>query len=378
MDGRSTLRAALAACAVVSYASLAAASPHHHPHESAILECHQDILDAASTLTGDVQGHLGRCLTHGLDCLVSAANPSSCCGRVAGRCDDDVATIHASEREFERVVSSRACTRVPFADLLAADGLNLGTLADRCACLDPPVTTTSLQGLATCLRRVVEDDAVGRLALLEAPRTREALACLGLDEDFPAATQDQPSLCGTCPATTATASATPSPGPAASATPTALASAPPSATPTVAGTAGATPTIVSTTGSTPIVAPTATGTAGPTAAAPTPSPTAAPTEVATSVPTATATMPPAVATLTPTPSATPTLVPVPSATPTAICGNGIVEGDEECDGAAIDDSSCLEDVCTCDDFCDDAGGTLSCNADCTLNFSNCTAGGCEF
>jgi hypothetical protein len=91
----------------------------------------------------------------------------------------------------------------------------------------------------------------------------------------------------------------------------------------------------------------------------------------------------------PTPARTPTAVatsgatasaPTPSATasPTAVCGNGILEGDEECDKHAIDDSSCFEDVCTCEDFCDDAGGTLSCNSDCTLNFSHCTAGGCSF
>jgi hypothetical protein len=65
-------------------------------------------------------------------------------------------------------------------------------------------------------------------------------------------------------------------------------------------------------------------------------------------------------------------------TATAVCGNGIVEGDEECDGNAFDDTSCLEDVCTCDDFCDDAGGRLGCNRDCTADFSHCTGGGCEF
>jgi hypothetical protein len=374
MDGRITLRAALAACAVVSYASIAAASPHHHPPVSAMLTCHQDILDASSALTGDVEGHLGLCLTRGLDCLLSSSNPSSCCERIAFKCDNDVAKIHASEEEFERVVASRACTRVPFPDLLAADGLNLGTLTARCACLNPPVATTSLQDLATCLRRVVEDDAISSLALLRAPRTHEALACLGLDDDFPAATEDQPSLCGTCPATTptATASATPSPGAAGSPTATAA--------PTVAGTADTTPsptpTVASTAESTPIGVPSATATAAPTTAQPTGSPTAAPTAIATSVPTATTT-PLGVATPTSAP-ATPTLAPVPSPTPTAVCGNGIVEGDEECDGTAIDNSSCLEDICTCDDFCDNPGGTLSCNPDCTLNFSACTGGNCSF
>lgn len=77
-----------------------------------------------------------------------------------------------------------------------------------------------------------------------------------------------------------------------------------------------------------------------------------------------------------TPAVTPT--PTPTASPNDLCGNGVLDAGEECDHNAIDDTGCFEDVCTCEDFCDDAGGTLSCNADCTLNFSNCTAGGCAF
>ncbi|MBI3767065.1 MAG: hypothetical protein HY271_01065 [Deltaproteobacteria bacterium] len=86
------------------------------------------------------------------------------------------------------------------------------------------------------------------------------------------------------------------------------------------------------------------------------------------------------ATASPTVAPTPTLtgIPTPSPTSTPVCGNGIVEGDEECDGRAYDTDSCLEDVCTCDDFCDDAGGRLACRRDCTIDFSGCRAGGCEF
>jgi hypothetical protein len=93
----------------------------------------------------------------------------------------------------------------------------------------------------------------------------------------------------------------------------------------------------------------------------------------------------------PTPNRTPTPVntavpshttaaptPTPTASPSQLCGNGVLDGDEECDKGAIDNSGCFEDVCTCEDFCDDAGGSLSCNADCTVNFSRCTAGGCSF
>lgn len=79
-------------------------------------------------------------------------------------------------------------------------------------------------------------------------------------------------------------------------------------------------------------------------------------------------------------AATPSQSPAPAATatPTGPCGNGVLDEDEECDGSQIDNSFCFEDVCTCEDFCDDAGGALSCNANCTLNFSQCANGPCEF
>jgi hypothetical protein len=82
-----------------------------------------------------------------------------------------------------------------------------------------------------------------------------------------------------------------------------------------------------------------------------------------------------------TPATTASGGPTPTATATpnsALCGNGVLDEGEECDKNAIDNSGCFEDVCTCEDFCDDAGGTLSCNANCTVNFSKCTAGDCSF
>lgn len=48
-----------------------------------------------------------------------------------------------------------------------------------------------------------------------------------------------------------------------------------------------------------------------------------------------------------------------------ICGNEIVEVDEQCDGSAFGGRSC-----TTEGF---GGGTLQCNADCTLNTSSCTS-----
>ncbi len=83
----------------------------------------------------------------------------------------------------------------------------------------------------------------------------------------------------------------------------------------------------------------------------------------------------------PTPAATASNAPTPVVTATpnsALCGNGVLDDGEECDKNVIDNSGCFEDVCTCEDFCADAGGTLSCNSDCTLNFSKCSNGPCEF
>ncbi len=119
---------------------------------------------------------------------------------------------------------------------------------------------------------------------------------------------------------------------------------------------------------------------GPTATR-TPTPTVTPSDTVTptatgETPTATAETPtPTAATSTPGGAPTPTITSTPA---TNLCGNGVLDDDEECDGKVIDNTGCFEDVCTCEDFCADAGGSLSCNSDCTVNFSKCTAGDCSF
>lgn len=74
----------------------------------------------------------------------------------------------------------------------------------------------------------------------------------------------------------------------------------------------------------------------------------------------------------PEPTVTPTVV-VPTATKTpfaaAICGNGVIEGIESCDGLNLDGN-------TCGDFCTDDTGVLSCSS-CQFNFLLCTGGGCS-
>ena len=116
--------------------------------------------------------------------------------------------------------------------------------------------------------------------------------------------------------------------------------------------------------------------------APTETPTAAPTPTFTPSLGPTATLLPGetarpTATPTPTltmvatPTATRTKTPQPTPTATPVCGDGQIDGDEECDGDP--DPADYE----CADFCDDEGGTLRCTARCTWNFSGCTNKPCE-
>jgi hypothetical protein len=76
----------------------------------------------------------------------------------------------------------------------------------------------------------------------------------------------------------------------------------------------------------------------------------------------------------PRPTLTPTAISSPTSTKTpdasASCGDGIIEGLEDCDGDALDDKSC-------DDFCDSDAGTLVCAGDCAFDTSQCTGGNCE-
>jgi hypothetical protein len=72
--------------------------------------------------------------------------------------------------------------------------------------------------------------------------------------------------------------------------------------------------------------------------------------------------------VTPTP-ATPVPTPTKTPDPNAICGDGVIEGIEECDGINLDGNSCA-------DFCADDTGTLSCSG-CTFNFIGCLGGNCS-
>jgi len=69
----------------------------------------------------------------------------------------------------------------------------------------------------------------------------------------------------------------------------------------------------------------------------------------------------------PTPDDSSVVTPV-DPSPTAVCGNGVIESGEQCDGASLNGSSCATQGF--------AGGALSCSSSCTLNTSGCSVSLC--
>jgi hypothetical protein len=57
--------------------------------------------------------------------------------------------------------------------------------------------------------------------------------------------------------------------------------------------------------------------------------------------------------------------PNPNPNPTATCGDGVINGNEQCDGSSLNNQSCSTQGFT--------GGTLSCKSDCTFNTTQCTS-----
>jgi len=166
----------------------------------------------------------------------------------------------------------------------------------------------------------------------------------------------------------------------------------PTATPTFTHTNTPTNTPTATPTHTPTWTPTATNTSTNT---PTNTPTHTPTNTATNTPTSTATNTP-----TNTPTSTPTNTPTQTPTPTPFCGDGTVEGPEQCDDGNNEDGDCCSSDCvleasgsTCDDdgnvctsnTCDGQGECVAANVSdgtvcddgslCTTD-STCVAGEC--
>jgi len=285
------------------------------PNDLAV--CQDTIRTAGIKLTSDVRRAVSACLTRGIECLVGdAGDQGACCTLGAARCTSDLAKVVAAKRRFIRYVTSRRCSIVPLGDVLAATGLDYGSLDAACAALEPAIELSSFDGLATCLALSITTDLSCGLGTRELPRGHEALQCLGLERDFQGATGADLTSCGAAaPAVTPTAGvATPT---ARAATPTTTRSptvAPsPTATPTIVQTASATPMTTATRSASATVTATATATrsAGATA---TMTPTA--TRSASGTPTVTATATRS-ASRTPTPTGSASATPTTTATPTA-------------------------------------------------------------
>jgi len=68
------------------------------------------------------------------------------------------------------------------------------------------------------------------------------------------------------------------------------------------------------------------------------------------------------------PEPTQTATPIPAATATPACGNGLAEGNEQCDFPDLRGQTCSSLGCV--------NGVLSCNSDCTFNTLACTVQNC--
>ncbi len=53
-----------------------------------------------------------------------------------------------------------------------------------------------------------------------------------------------------------------------------------------------------------------------------------------------------------------------------MCGNGKIDGDEDCDGDELNGESCASATMNAQ-----PGGTLGCRSDCRFDTSDCTEGG---
>jgi hypothetical protein len=271
--------------------------------------CQDTIRTATLRLADDVQRGVSACLTRGIECLVGPENEAvTCCDRAAGRCEGDLTKVAKARERFVTYVTRRRCAVVPLDDVLV--GLGYDALAERCGLGEGGLG--SLDALAECLARLTLSETSCLIGTAELPRSADALACLGLEERFAAATGADLATCAalTPPSPTPASTATPTPGATITATVIATTSATASNTPVATVTAVPSPTTTA-------VAPTGTRTATPGATVTvtittTPVTTTTPVATITAVVTTTASSTPVA---TATPSRTATATPVPTTTP---------------------------------------------------------------
>ncbi len=302
-------------CAVLVAGARAEDSSRSMPDPAAA--CQTELAHASRRLGDGVRLQVGRCIAAGMRCLTAdTAGVDTCCAAAAPRCRAQEVKLSRAALRFAASVATGRCARLALPIVLDPAGLGFASAAATCQCFPAATDVIDLHSLGTCLARLVDAETTRLLATVEAPRAAEALACVGLDRHVETLVESD--AVAACDSVRATVTPTPLPTAAPKRTRRPRRTPAPTVTP---GPSGATAAVT-----------------GPTATGDTPTP-------------------------------------VPTTTP--VCGNGIVESGEECDGDEYDDDSCA-DVCTCEDFCDDVGGTLRCRRDCTVDFSRCTAGGCEF
>ncbi len=318
----------------------------------AVTDCARTTVRTNARLVGRTLAGYAECTRAALPCVGVHAGDPACVARADAACTRAFARIAAAGGATQRALTS-VCgeERVPFASLAAPEGADLDAVADDCAAL----AVDDLDGApayASCVTRHAACETAALIDLLT-PRAAELFALVGRSVDTGACRSAEPEPTAT-PTAERSLGPTPTPTGSPSATPT------PSTTPT----ASATPTLTGPT-RTPRPGETATPSATPTASRtplPTRTSTPRPTRTATPVPTATRTA---------TPLPTRTIRPTP--TPAPVCGNGVIEGDEQCDGLDLDDNDC-------DFLCEDEPdpeGTLRCLPNCTYDFRGCRGVNCE-
>jgi hypothetical protein len=282
----------------------------------AVMQCARSTARANARLVGRTLGGYAECVRAIVPCVGPRAADPACVAQATADCDRVFARITEAGAALRRALTAVcADERVPFASLAAGDGADLDAIADRCAALAID-ELDALPAYVACLARHESCETAALIALL-APRASELFARVGgvLDTSSCPAIDHEPR---------------PTPTPVDSATPTA----------TMVG-----PTRTPHPGETATPTPTATG----------PTPTLTPT-----------------ASRTPTSTPTRTVRPTPTRTPIPVCGNGIIEGDEQCDGGDLDDNDC-------DFLCEDEPdpeGTLKCAPNCRYDFGNCKGVNC--
>lgn len=259
---------------------------------SPLAVCQETIRTAGLRLGVEARRVLSACFTAGIECVAGdPASAAACCDRAAGRCRSRLGKLENATARFATFVRHRRCAVVPFADVLAADGLGYAALSEVCGGLEPRAAVDDLAALSDCLARLVVRGTACPLATRELPRSADALACMGIDGIDLTGCAD------------GSGEATPTPAPSGTPAPTRT--------------------------STPSTTATTTRTATP---------------VATVMPLATTTLVPSTATPTPAATTTATRTPTPVATSTPsgpVCGNGVIETGELCDdGNTINCDAC--------------------------------------